>query len=58
MKTVIIGGGIAGMTMALLMERNDMEVVVCEKLISNSRIGHAFLMNVDGLTILDRKSVV
>ena len=52
MKIVIIGGGIAGMTMALLMERNGMEVVVCEKLISNSRIGHAFLMNVDGLSIL------
>ena len=35
MKIVIIGGGIAGMTMALLMEGNGMEVVVCEKLISN-----------------------
>jgi 2-polyprenyl-6-methoxyphenol hydroxylase-like FAD-dependent oxidoreductase len=52
MKAVIIGGGIAGLTMALHLKRINWEVVVCEKLASIPNRGHAFLMNYEGLSVL------
>jgi len=52
MKAVIIGGGIAGLTMALHLQRNQWEVVVCEKANSLKTRGHAFLINYEGLLVL------
>ena len=52
MKAVIIGGGIAGLTMALHLKRKNWEVVVCEKAVSLPNRGHAFLMNYEGLSVL------
>lgn len=52
MKAVIIGGGIAGLTMALHLKRQNMTVVLCEKSSSMPHRGHAFLMNYDGLSVL------
>jgi len=52
MKAVIIGGGIAGLTMGLKLKEENWEVVVCEKSVSLPNRGHAFLMNYDGLSVL------
>lgn len=52
MKAVIIGGGIAGLTMALKLKKNNWEMVVCEKSIGFPHRGHAFLMNYDGIFVL------
>ena len=52
MKAVIIGGGIAGLTLGLKLKADNWEVVVCEKSVSLPNRGHAFLMNYDGLSVL------
>ena len=51
MKVVIIGGGIAGLTLGKLMLLKNMDVVVCERNIGTNLLGHAFLMHTDGLNI-------
>ena len=52
MKVVIIGGGIAGLTMGILLRRQNMEVVINERSVGIPVRGHAFLMHHDGLQIL------
>ena len=52
MKTVIIGGGIAGLAMAIYLHNNGMEVVVCERRQEQSNNGNAFLMHAEGVSIL------
>jgi 2-polyprenyl-6-methoxyphenol hydroxylase-like FAD-dependent oxidoreductase/predicted DsbA family dithiol-disulfide isomerase len=51
-KIVIIGGGIAGMACAILLNRQGFEVVVCEREVSCPTRGNAFLMHAEGLAIL------
>ena len=54
MKAVVIGGGIAGLTIASLMRRKKWDVVVCEKSSEIFNRGHAFLMHSEGMnTVLD-----
>ena len=53
MKVVIIGAGIAGLTLALFLEKYGMEVVVNERAAGTPGGGHAFLMHHDGLQILE-----
>ncbi len=53
MKVVIIGGGLAGLAAAILLHRNKVNVLVCEKNNGVSPKGNAFLMHADGLTILN-----
>ena len=53
MKVVIIGGGIAGLTMGLLLRKENWEVVINERSSSMVNQGHAFLMSEDGLSILN-----
>ncbi len=52
MKVVIIGGGIAGLTMGILLRRKNYDVVINEKAIGIEGRGHAFLMSADGYAIL------
>ncbi|GAC1590649.1 MAG: hypothetical protein NVS3B19_11290 [Ginsengibacter sp.] len=52
MKVVIIGGGIGGMTLGILLERQKIDVVVNERLSDTPERGHAFLMHKEGLAIL------
>ena len=52
MKAVILGGGIAGLTMALLLRKENWEVVINERASTMLNQGHAFLMSADGLSIL------
>ncbi|MCD6013496.1 MAG: hypothetical protein K0Q79_3358 [Flavipsychrobacter sp.] len=52
MKVVIIGGGIAGLTMGILLRKKNVEVVVNERSVGMPVRGHAFLMHQDGLAIL------
>jgi 2-polyprenyl-6-methoxyphenol hydroxylase-like FAD-dependent oxidoreductase/predicted DsbA family dithiol-disulfide isomerase len=51
-KFVIIGGGIAGISMAVLLHRKGCEVVVCEREDSIPIRGNAFLMHSEGFSIL------
>jgi len=53
MKVVIIGGGLAGLAAGILLQRNNIDVLVCEKNNGVSPRGNAFLMHADGLTILE-----
>jgi len=52
MKVVIIGGGIAGLTLANFLIGDQFEVVVNERAIGSPGGGHAFLMHSDGLSVL------
>lgn len=52
MKVVIIGGGIAGLTLANFLLGEQFEVVVNERSMESPGGGHAFLMHSDGLSVL------
>jgi len=52
MKIVIIGGGIAGLTLGILLRKKNFEVVINERSEGKPIRGHAFLMHSDGLAIL------
>src|ERR1051325_3508515 len=52
MKVVIIGGGIAGLTMGRFLLQREMDVVICERAVGAPVLGHAFLMHTDGLSTL------
>ena len=53
MKVVIIGGGIAGLTAGILFHSKNWDVVVNERTHGIETKGHAFLMNEEGLSILE-----
>lgn len=53
MKVVVIGGGIAGLTLGILLRRKNIDVVVNERSVGIPARGHAFLMHKDGLSILN-----
>ena len=52
-KVVIIGGGVAGLTLGLLLKKNNIEVIINEKQSEMTTRGHAFLMHIDGWAILE-----
>ncbi len=52
MKAVIIGGGIAGITMGILLHRKGLEVIINERACSIPLTGNAFLMHSEGVSIL------
>ncbi len=52
MKVVIIGGGIAGLSMGIFLNQRNIEVVVNERAEKMPIHGHAFMMHRDGLGIL------
>jgi 2-polyprenyl-6-methoxyphenol hydroxylase-like FAD-dependent oxidoreductase/predicted DsbA family dithiol-disulfide isomerase len=52
MKVVIIGGGIAGLTLGRFLLQRNMDVVINERAVGMPVQGHAFLMHTDGLAIL------
>jgi 2-polyprenyl-6-methoxyphenol hydroxylase-like FAD-dependent oxidoreductase/predicted DsbA family dithiol-disulfide isomerase len=56
MKTVIIGGGIAGLAMGIYLHNHGMKVVVCERGLEQSHKGNAFLMHAEGISILSELS--
>ncbi len=56
MKVVVIGGGIAGLTLGNLLHQKNIDVVVNERSVGIPERGHAFLMHSDGLTILNELS--
>lgn len=53
MKTVIIGGGIAGMSMGIQLYNHGVNVVVCERDEQIPARGNAFLMHAEGLSVLE-----
>ena len=52
MKIVIIGGGIAGMTIGIFLQKKGIRVSIAERQPDTSEKGHAFLMHDDALSIL------
>ncbi len=54
MKTVIIGGGIAGLAAAFCLNQAGMEVVVCERATEYSNAGLSFILLPNGLAALDQ----
>jgi 2-polyprenyl-6-methoxyphenol hydroxylase-like FAD-dependent oxidoreductase/predicted DsbA family dithiol-disulfide isomerase len=56
MKAVIIGGGIAGLTLGIFLHKNNVKVVICERTVGRPVRGHAFLMHTNGLAILNELS--
>ena len=52
MKVVIIGGGIAGLTLGIFLRKKNIEAIICERLTDAPSKGHAFLMHADGLVTL------
>lgn len=52
MKVVIIGGGIAGVTLGIFLQKKNVEVVISERTMAPSN-GHAFLMHSDAVAILE-----
>lgn len=53
MKVVIIGAGIAGLTLALFLEKYGIQVSLNERALGTPGGGYAFLMHQDGLRVLD-----
>lgn len=53
MKVVVIGGGVAGLTLGCLLNKANVEVVIFEKQLEPTSRGHAFLMHIDGWSILE-----
>ena len=56
MKTVIIGGGVAGLAMSIYLRKNGMEVSLNERSSEQSSRGNAFLMHSEGVSILKELS--
>lgn len=52
MKAVIIGGGIAGLSMGIFLKRQNYDVVICERETNIPIKGNAFLMHAEGVSIL------
>jgi 2-polyprenyl-6-methoxyphenol hydroxylase-like FAD-dependent oxidoreductase/predicted DsbA family dithiol-disulfide isomerase len=52
MKTVILGGGIAGLAMGILLHKKGFETVICERDSFTPAKGNAFLMHAEGVSIL------
>ncbi|MCX6351975.1 MAG: DsbA family protein [Bacteroidetes bacterium] len=56
MKVVIIGGGIAGLTLGAFLHKKGMEVSINERTAGMPIRGHAFLMHADGIATLEALS--
>lgn len=56
MKTVIIGGGVAGLAMGIYLNNNGMNAVICERGQDHCNKGNAFLMHAEGMSILSELS--
>ena len=52
MKTVILGGGIAGLAMGILLNKKGFETIICERDATTPIKGNAFLMHAEGVSIL------
>jgi len=52
-KTVIIGGGVAGLSLAIALRKMGREVIVCEREPRNHSNGHAFLIHPEAMRVLE-----
>lgn len=52
-KTVIIGGGVAGLSLAIAMRKQGYPVIVCEREEKSHSNGHAFLIHPDAMQVLE-----
>lgn len=56
MKVVIIGGGIAGLTLGIFLNKKNIEVVISERTLIPTN-GHAFLMHSDAIVVLNELKI-
>lgn len=54
MSTVIIGGGIAGLSLGIFLEQAGFSTIVCERNLESAVKGHAFLMHREGVEQLQQ----
>ncbi len=54
MKVVVIGGGIAGLSLGIFLNEKKIDFVICERFAELQTRGHAFLMHRDGIAPLKR----
>jgi 2-polyprenyl-6-methoxyphenol hydroxylase-like FAD-dependent oxidoreductase len=52
MKVVIIGGGIAGLSIGIFLRRSNFDIIICEREVTTPSRGNAFLMHSEGVRIL------
>jgi 2-polyprenyl-6-methoxyphenol hydroxylase-like FAD-dependent oxidoreductase len=52
-KTVIIGGGVAGLSLAIALRKMGREVIVCEREPRDHSNGHAFLIHPEAMRVLE-----
>lgn len=52
-KTVIIGGGVAGLSLAIALRKMGREVIVCEREKRTHSNGHAFLIHPEAMRVLE-----
>jgi thioredoxin reductase len=52
-KTVIIGGGVAGLSLAIALGKKGRDVVVCEREGLSHSNGHAFLIHPEAMRVLE-----
>ena len=53
MSVYIIGGGVAGLSLAIALRKEGREVVVCEREERSHSNGHAFLIHPDAMRVLE-----
>lgn len=56
MKVVIIGGGIAGLSIGIFLRRSNFDIIICEREVTIPSRGNAFLMHSEGVRILKELS--
>lgn len=56
MKAVIIGGGIAGLSIGIFLRRSNYDIIICEREETTPSRGNAFLMHSEGVRILKELS--
>ena len=52
-KTIIIGGGVAGLSLAIALRKKGREVMVCEREERTHSNGHAFLIHPEAMRVLN-----
>ena len=56
-KVIIAGGGVAGLSMAIFLQNAGWEVIVKEQATAYKNVGHGFILQPNGINVLDKLGV-